>query len=446
MSFSLAQILLFIVAYLTALFTVAHLADRGVIPARITRHPATYVLSLGVFAGAMASNGVMELAQRYGYSFLMYYLGVVLLFVLATLLLFPLLRLCRVYQLTSLADVLSFRFRSSWVGAGITLAMCITVLPLLALQIQAVADSVHVLSGNGEGMSQPLEQERGLAQLFCIIITIFSILFGTRHLSSQDRNTGLVTAIAFESLVKLGALLILMLVCVYQVFGGFGEMQLWLHQNPDVAGLRSNLLQSDNARALLLVFFAGAVCMPHIFHMAFAENTDSRDLNTASWGLPLYLLLLSLPVLPVLWAGIKLDYGGTVDYTAIGVGLILRSDGVATMAFVAHRPRTEHLHPAQVAATGSDRRPHTGRLQPLHRSRRAAKPHPAGLAGLYRHPAIPARCDCHPLLVPGQSQGPAGGAGRRSGPVAGLPHAAGSGGLFPHPASIAAAPDTGYDG
>ena len=57
MSFSLAQILLFIVAYLTGLFTVAYLADRGFVPERITNHPATYVLSLGVFAGAIASNG-----------------------------------------------------------------------------------------------------------------------------------------------------------------------------------------------------------------------------------------------------------------------------------------------------------------------------------------------------------------------------------------------------
>ena len=126
MSFSLAQILLFIIAYLTGLFAVAYLADRGIIPKRITHHPAVYVLSLGVFAGAMATNGVIALAHQYGYNFLLYYLGVVLMFVLAALLLRPLLRLCRVYQLSSLADVLTFRFRSPWVGAAVTIAMCIT--------------------------------------------------------------------------------------------------------------------------------------------------------------------------------------------------------------------------------------------------------------------------------------------------------------------------------
>jgi PAS domain S-box-containing protein len=335
MSFSLAQILLFIVAYLTALFTVAHVADKGLIPERITRHPATYVLSLGIFAGAMASNGVLDLAQRYGYGFLSYYLGAVLVFALAGLLLFPLLRLCRVYQLASLADVLTFRFRSPWVGAGITVAMCLTLLPLLALQIQAVADSVQILSGGGGSGDAIVGRHNGLAQLFCIIITVFSILFGTRHLSSQERNTGLVTAMAFESLVKLGAMLTLMLVCIYQVFGGFGDMQQWLSSAIARYDLQTHQSHSEAGRSLLLLFLAGAVCMPHIFHMTFAEQPDSRDLRAASWGLPLYLLLLSLPVLPLLWAGLRLGHGLPVDYSGIGLGLALESGGIATTAFAA---------------------------------------------------------------------------------------------------------------
>jgi Na+/proline symporter len=170
MSFSLAQILLFIVAYLTGLFGVALLSDRGIIPERITRHPAVYVLSLGVFAGAMASYGTVELAYHYGYNFLLYYLGIVLMFLMATLLMLPLLRLCRVYQLSSLADVLTFRFRSQWVGAIITISMCITLLPLLALQIQAVADSIQILAGGSESLIADTNRQNGLAVLFCIII------------------------------------------------------------------------------------------------------------------------------------------------------------------------------------------------------------------------------------------------------------------------------------
>ncbi|MGB1140659.1 MAG: histidine kinase, partial [Halioglobus sp.] len=233
MSFSLTQLLGIIIAYLTGLFAVAYLADRGTIPERITRHPAVYVLSLGVFAGAMGTNGVMALAQDMGYNFLLYYLGVVFLFAVSALLLFPLLRLCRVYQLASLADVLTFRFRSTWVGATITIAMCLTVLPLLALQIQAVADSIHFLAGADHALEEIDPQHNRLALFFCLIIIVFSMLFGTRQSQGNQRNTGLVTAIAFESLVKLSAMTLLMLAAVYVVFGGFLELEEWLLQNPD---------------------------------------------------------------------------------------------------------------------------------------------------------------------------------------------------------------------
>jgi signal transduction histidine kinase/Na+/proline symporter len=335
MSFSLAQILLFIIAYLSGLFAVAYLADRGVIPERITRHPAVYVLSLGVFAGVMATNGVIALALEYGYNFLLYYFGAVLMFVFASLLLMPLLRLCRVYQLASLADVLTFRFRSPWVGAAITLSMCITLLPLLALQIQAVAESIHILAGEGTTLSSEDSGHNQLALLFCIIITVFSILFGTRHVSSQRRNSGLVTAIAFESLVKLTAMLGLMFAAVYSIFGGFPEMEQWLLQNPQLSRALNQPIQGDSSRALLLVFFAGAVCMPHIFHMAFTENNDSRDLSTATWGLPLYLLVLSLPVLPIAWAGVKLGHDFPMDYTGLAMGISLHSVPVSAAAFMA---------------------------------------------------------------------------------------------------------------
>ncbi len=332
MSFSIPQILLFIVVYLSGLFLVAYLADRGIIPARITRHPAVYVLSLGVLYGAMATNGVIDLAYRQGYSFLLYYGGAVLMFALSTLLLFPLLRLCRVHQLASLADLLTFRFRSQAAGALVTVMMCAALMPLLALQIQTVADSIQILAGDSGNLAP---RQEGLAQLFCITITIFSILFGTRHLSSRQRNAGLVTAIAFESLVKLLAMLGLLAFATYGVFGGIGELQAWLRQNPALIAALQEPMGGAAPRVLLLCFFAGAVCMPHMFHMAFVENHDSRDLRSATWGLPLYLLLLSLPVLPLLWAGIRLGTALPPEYSGLAIGLASQAPAVSVTAFVA---------------------------------------------------------------------------------------------------------------
>jgi PAS domain S-box-containing protein len=257
------------------------------------------------------------------------------MFILATLLLLPMLRLCRVYQLGSLADVLAFRFRSPVVGAAITIAMCLTLLPMLALQIQAVADSIHILAGDATFIGGGGGRQDGLAFLFCLIITVFAILFGTRNVSFQKRNDGLVTAIAFESLVKLVAMMVLMLVSVYTVFDGFGGLERWLSNTPAATAILDQSMRGDSARALLLVFFTGAVAMPHIFHMAFAENTDSRHLHIATWGLPLYLLLLSLPILPITWAGMYLGHSLPIDYVPLSLGLELGSASVTAAGFVA---------------------------------------------------------------------------------------------------------------
>jgi PAS domain S-box-containing protein len=335
MSFSLLQILLFIVAYLTVLFTVAHLADKGIIPKAVSSHPLTYVLSLGVFAGALATNGIFMPAAMFGSSYLLYYAGAVMMFILAPLLLLPLLRICRVYQLNSIADVLTFRFRSRWVGAAITIGMCLTMLPLIALQIQAVADSIHFLGGDIEALLPGQDRKTGLALLFCIIITVFSMLFGTRHISSQRRNTGLVTAIAFESLVKMLALLLLFGAAVYGGFGGFDAMESWLEQQLADGMLQDFGAGDHEARALLLLFFASAVCLPHVFHMTFAENPRSRDLRTASWGLPLYLLVISLPILPITWAAIKLNTPLPAEYSGLALGMLLGSPALTAVAFTA---------------------------------------------------------------------------------------------------------------
>ncbi len=336
MSFSLLQILLCIIAYLGMLFTVALLAHRGIIPERISRHPAVYVLSLGVFAGALATNGIFSFVAEYRSGFLMYYLGIAVMFLLTPLLLLPLLRLSRIYQLASLADLLTFRFRSQPVGTAVTVAMSLTLLPLLAMQIQAVADSIHILSGNPGNLAPGGDRKDSLALLFCAVITVFALLFGTnRHLAMRRGNRGLVTAMAFESLIKLGALTALMAVVLTQVFNGTDGLEGWLADNLYPVAGDDYPAREGEYRVLFLLFFAGAVGMPHMFHMVFAENTDSTNLRIASWALPLYLCLLSLPTLPIAWAGVYLDHSLPREYTGLAIGLALESNTVSAIAFVA---------------------------------------------------------------------------------------------------------------
>ncbi|GAC1034472.1 sensor histidine kinase [Pseudomonas sp. No.21] len=325
-SFSLSQLILISAAYLFTLFGVAWLSDRGFVPRRIVRHPLTYTLSLGVYASAWAFYGTVGLAYQYGYGFLASYLGISGAFLLAPVLLYPILRITRTYQLSSLADLFAFRFRSTWAGSLTTLFMLVGVLPLLALQIQAVADSIGILT------REPVHDRVALG--FCALITLFTILFGARHIATREKHEGLVFAIAFESLVKLTALGGIGLYALYGVFGGPHELELWLLQNQAALSTLHTPLQEGPWRTLLLVFFASAIVMPHMYHMTFTENLNPRAMVSASWGLPLFLLLMSLAVPLILWAGLKLGATTNPEYFTLGLGIAVNSDALALLAYV----------------------------------------------------------------------------------------------------------------
>lgn len=326
MSFSLSELLLISAAYLLTLFGVAWLSEQGLIPQRVVRHPLVYTLSLGVYASAWAFYGAVGMAYQYGYGFLACYLGVSGAFMLAPVLLYPILRLTRTYQLSSLADLFAFRFRSTWAGALTTLFMLVAVLPLLALQIQAVTDSVGILT------QEPVKERVALS--FCALIILFTILFGSRHIATRDKHQGLVCAIAFESLVKLAALGSIGIYTLYRVFDGPQGLEQWLLQQREVLGTLHTPLQEGPWRTLLLLFFASAIVMPHMYHMAFTENLNPRGLASASWGLPLFLLLMSLAVPLILWAGMRLEVAAGPEYFTLGVGLALENAPLTLLAYV----------------------------------------------------------------------------------------------------------------
>ena len=112
MSLELGPLFASIVAYLTLLFLVAYAGDRGWLPERLIAHPLTYTLSLGVYATSWTYYGSVGFAQSQGYLFLTIYLGVTVAFALTPILLAPILRLTREYQLHSPADLFAFRYRS----------------------------------------------------------------------------------------------------------------------------------------------------------------------------------------------------------------------------------------------------------------------------------------------------------------------------------------------
>jgi len=290
------------------------------------RHPAVYVFSLGVYASAWAVYGSVGYAYQYGYNFLSYFLGISGVFLLAPILLAPILRLPTTYQLSSLADLFAFRYRSRLAGAMTTIIMLIGVLPLLALQLKAVAESIQILSGTAD--------PRDLAAGFCLMMVIFAILFGARHATAREKHEGLVVAIAMESLIKLLAFGAVALLGLYGVFDGPESLGNWLDDHPEMLSRLYYPLQDGTWHSMIMAFFVSAVVLPHMFYMAFTENLNPRALITASWALPLMFLVMALCVPVILWAAAASNAPTSPDYYALGIGMVTGGHG-AILGYIA---------------------------------------------------------------------------------------------------------------
>ncbi len=325
MNFDLSTLLLFGCGYLLMLFGAAWLTERKRLPERLIRHPLVHVLALGVFASAWTFYGIFGVAYHSGNLYLVSYLGGSAAFLLAPLILIPILRITRRHQLSSLADLFAFRFRSGRVGTLTTLLMLFTSLPLISIQIQALADSLPMLN--------PQISSNQAAIGFCAVIALFTILFGARHASLRNSHNGLIFAIATESLVKLIALLSIAGYALFAILDGPSGLLDWLASNPEQLQ-RLHQPPADHWQVLLLAFFACAFVMPHMFHVAFTENLPTESLYRASWGLPLFLLLLALAVPPILWAAIKSEAAGSPEYLVIQLGQTLQLPWLSLLAFI----------------------------------------------------------------------------------------------------------------
>ena len=327
MIFNSIELLSLGLAYLIFLFLIAHISEAGLIPTKWIRNPTVYVLSLGVYISAWGVYGVVGFAYETGYNFLAFYLGVSGAFLLAPVLLSPILRLTKNHQLSSLADLFAFRYRSQLVGSLTTIFMLLALLPLLALQIRAVSDTANILTQQNNHYI--------VAVIFCFAITLFTLLFGAKPLTPQYKHDGLVVTIAVESIVKLIMMLSVAGYALFYIFNGTTGLETWLSHNKDALELLYIPLKENGIwHSLILAFLFSAVVMPYMYHMVFTENFQPRSLLTASWGFPLYLWLMALCVPIILWAGIKLELGVNPEYFTIAIAQASQSSLLSLLVFI----------------------------------------------------------------------------------------------------------------
>jgi Na+/proline symporter/signal transduction histidine kinase len=318
MNFSVTELFVIFTAYLFFLFAIAYATERNIIPRRISEHPLIHAVSLGTYASVWTFYGSFGMIEQSGMLFLASYLGATAAFFLAPVLFTPIFTITNRYKLSSLADLFAFRFRSALVGTITTLLLFCAILPLLSIQIQAVSSSLNVLNRN-----VPSPQ---IAAAFCTLIALFAILFGTRHPSLRARNRGLVVAMATSSVIKLLVLLGVALYVLFAVFNGPTDLHTWITERPVIIDRLLKSSDGESWRTLLLTFFAAAIVMPHMFHMAFTENRTTETLRKASWGMPLYLFGMAACIPIIVWGGYKIGVTDHSSFLMLHLGRALESD------------------------------------------------------------------------------------------------------------------------
>ncbi|MCT8970530.1 sensor histidine kinase [Microbaculum marinisediminis] len=327
-----ANLLLFVsLSYVALLFLVAFVVDRRAQRGRIgwLQSPLVYTLSISIYCTSWTFYGAVGSAARNGLEFATIYLGPTLVFVGWWWILRKLVRIGRVHRITSIADLISSRFgKSPTLAVFVTLIAVIATTPYIALQLQSVTTSFRVIIGNteGDGLNDGV-----IAFWVAAGMALFTILFGTRNVTANERHHGVVAAIAVEALVKLFAFIAVGLFAIYGISGGIGD--IFSRVSPEL--LHANDVFGSRWVALTFLSATAIICLPRQFQVTVVENVDEKHLATASWLFPLYLVLLSIFVLPIAAAGLtQMPEGSNTDMFVLTLPLSAGQEGLATFAFI----------------------------------------------------------------------------------------------------------------
>src|SRR5215510_11936793 len=294
-----------LLAYLVFLFVVAALAERFGHRLRSPRlRTVTYVLAVSVYCTAWTFYGSVGLAAYRGLEFLTIYLGPALVALTWPTMLRKLVRVAKEQRITTISDFIASRYgKSAPLGTLVAALVVCGMIPYIALQLKAVSASFKMMIG-GDSVLSTFDPTLMVA----VTLGVFGILFGARNLDFTKHQTGLMTAVAVESIVKLVAFVLVGVFVTWGIFDGFTTIFTRIAAHPEW----SRLLVLDAPPAasyarwgtMLLISMIAVMLLPRQFHVLVVQNPRERDVRTAAWAFPLYLLAINVFVLPIAFAGL----------------------------------------------------------------------------------------------------------------------------------------------
>src|SRR5882757_2434701 len=296
-------------AYLGLLFAVAYFGDRYARDwSASSVAPAVYGLSLAIYCTSWTFYGAVGRAATSGIDFILIYTGPALVVVVGYPMLRKMVGLAKQHNVTSIADFLASRYgKSRAVGVTATLFATVGVLPYIALQLQAVSSTFKTIAEPTPWLEGPpgvVHTDTSL--IVAALMAVFTILFGVRNVQASEQHRGMMLAIAFESVVKLLALLTVGPFVLFVLFDGPGDLLAHLARAPEVAERVTREGSPLTWVVTTLLSAMAFLCLPRQFHVAVVEHGHPASLRTARWLFPTYLVLINLFVVPIAAAGLLL--------------------------------------------------------------------------------------------------------------------------------------------
>lgn len=297
--------------YLALLFLVAYLAERKKSKLWIN-NPYIYALSLAVYCTAWTYYGSIGVAATGGLNYLPIYVGPIMIIPAWIYINTRIVRISRVNKISSLADFISLRYGNSRsLSAIITIVCLLAIVPYIGLQIKAISETFHLVTETE--ISKNILTDS--ATFVVLLIALFSSYYGTRYVDASEKRLGIISAIAFESFLKLFFIIILGLFVIYFVFEGFSDIYEKASRFADFKQKNTfNGIEGAMNWMVLCMISGTAICiLPRQFHTGIVENRQEKHIKTAIWFFPLYLLIFTVFIFPIAWAGRLIFNGQNVN-------------------------------------------------------------------------------------------------------------------------------------
>ena len=321
-------------AYLLLLFAIAWRGETAIRRGkRWVESPWIYALSLGVYCSAWTFFGSTGRAASHGLDFLTIYLGPTIMAPLWLFVQKKTIRICKNLNISNLADFLDTRYgKTLKIGALAAFVALVGSIPYIALQLKAIGLCFQVVNPDSEhrGWLNPV-------LLITLVLAAFTLIFGSRRLESNGCHEGLVSAIAFESVIKLVAFLALGIYVCFAVFSSPAEVLSQSAYRDQI----ERFFSSDSGRPLsswpwmILLSMLAVNLLPRMFQTGVLENRNERDVEHAAWSFPAYLFLINLFVIPIAIAGSTLlNKGMDPDTFVFDIPLLEGNLWMAVLVFL----------------------------------------------------------------------------------------------------------------